>query len=111
MSSGTTSESYLYVVNTCSHVGGRTADRPDGGSQNTRRSRLRGHEQSTQAAIFLIAAQGIHEHLILWVITKSYSAGKIRLTVLCVDEVLGEFLRIGLSCSASASSTRLSSTK
>lgn len=29
------------------------------------------------------------------VITKSYGAGKITMTVLCVDEVLGEF-RIGL---------------
>jgi hypothetical protein len=44
------------------------------------------------------------------VITKSYSAGKSTSTVLCIDEVFGEFLRIGVS-SASASSTRLSSTK
>jgi hypothetical protein len=29
------------------------------------------------------------------VITKSYSAGKTTLLVLCIDEVLGEFLRMG----------------
>ena len=45
------------------------------------------------------------------VITKSYSAGKITMTVLCVDEVLAEFLRIGASRFASVSSARWSSTK
>jgi hypothetical protein len=29
------------------------------------------------------------------VITKSYSAGKTTVPVLCIDEVLGEFLRMG----------------
>jgi hypothetical protein len=104
MLSGTTSESYLYVVDANS--------RPWVAVGLTRK------KKALLQSVHIIAVCNFFDcgsrnsrAFNFAVITKSYSAGNSRLPVLCIDEILGEFLRIRVGCSANDLRARLSPTK
>jgi hypothetical protein len=110
MPSGTTSESYLCVGEPLQPH--RWSNVPDRVSQNTRRCRLRGHEQWAEAANRIYSQKegaiaerycsvelfdcdpGNSRTFNFAVIRRSYSAGKGTLTVVRIGEMPGESLRI-----------------